>query len=352
MEIKSLLDAKNAAIVMRQHLKPVEGDHAVVFPPTFAELGYNIDQLKDADGREAKNVCLMDSVGSQANRMEPIFKLDPYAKLIPHITVTVKMKNDTDETVDILDAGHRIADAAVRFSDMAGEIRDAFRAAGKGNAVPLAKLAPTSLVFGCWDSRDTGIKMPRIVRSTVRALNVHPLTRSAQFIPALENSADAFDSLADREEKLLPEIGLAHVPAPAALGGVLLDGHSQLLRESVLSLSALRRLVGESEEETAKLRAYVLGLSLVAFTAPQDTFLRMGCELTPDPENPATWEVVGNDGTRASFTVTHEDALAFARDSSKEFGVGESLLTTFDPAVAKKALEEAKKKKNTTKKGK
>ncbi len=343
MEIKSLLDANNAAMVMRQHLKPVEGDHAIVYPPTFAEIGYNIDEFMDSDGRGAKNVCLMDSVGSQANRMEPIFKMDPYAKLIPHITVTVKMKNDTDETVDILDAGHRIADAVVRFSDLAGEIRDAFRAAGKGNAVPLAKLAPTSLVFGCWDSRDSGIKMPRIVRSTVRALNVHPLTRSAQFIPALENSADAFDSLTDREKKKLPDIGMAHVPAPAALGGVLLDGNCQLLRESVLSLSALRRLVGESEEDTAKLRAYVLGLALVAFTAPQDTFLRMGCELTPDPENPATWEVVRNDGTRAKFTVTHEDALAFAQESAKGFGVGADRAANFDRKAAKAALGTAAK---------
>ena len=81
----------------------------------------------------------------------------------------------------------------------------------------------------------------------------------------------------------------------------------------------------------------------------------MGCELTPDPEKPATWEVVRNDGTRTDFTVTHDDALAFALEAARDFGVGESLTATFDPAAAKKALKDAKDekdKKKATRKGK
>ena len=60
-------------VVIREHLIPIEGPDGVLFPATYAAGdgfpgGYNIDP---PDGE--KNVCLVDSVGSQANRIEPIF---------------------------------------------------------------------------------------------------------------------------------------------------------------------------------------------------------------------------------------------------------------------------------------
>ncbi len=339
-EIVTLLDSSNAAIVMRQNLKPVEGDNAVIFPPTFADVGYNIDELTDADGRVTGNVCLIDSVGSQANRMEPLFKCAPYSQLIPQVQVTIPR---TGEIVDILDAGHRVADAVVRFSELSEAIQDAFLAAKHGDTTLLARLAPTSLIFGCWDSRGTGVKLPRIVRATVRAHNVHKLTRSAQFTPALDDYEAAFDKLTDAEKKKLPDAGMGHVPAPAALGGVLIDGQSVLFREAVLSLAALRQLSGTDDTATATLRQYILGLALVTFTAPQDTFLRMGCELTADPERPATWELVHHDGSREGFTLTHQQALDFARQSADTFGVEALRSVEFDAKAAKEALKKAKK---------
>ena len=60
-----------AALVIREHLMPVEGHDGVLFPATFAASedktfkgGYNVDTF--ADG---KNICLIDSVGSQANHI-------------------------------------------------------------------------------------------------------------------------------------------------------------------------------------------------------------------------------------------------------------------------------------------
>jgi hypothetical protein len=47
-----------------------------------------------------------------------------------------------------------------------------------------------------------------------------------------------------------------------------------------VNLVALRQLGGDDGEA---LRAYVLGLALVAAAEPQDGFLRQGCLLTPDP---------------------------------------------------------------------
>src|SRR3990172_7474033 len=111
-----------AALVMRQWLEPVEGKDAVIFPPTYPieqdKPGYNIDRF-DKDGL---SVCQIDSVGSQANRMEPIFKSGPYSKLVPQIIISAG-----DRKIHLLDAGHRAADAIVRFSELGPELHEAFR---------------------------------------------------------------------------------------------------------------------------------------------------------------------------------------------------------------------------------
>src|SRR5262249_15681936 len=60
-----------------------------------------------------------------------------------------------------------------------------FKAVRKGDAEPLAKIAPTSLVFGVWDSRDTQSKLPRLIASTILAFDVCELKRSAQYNPAV-----------------------------------------------------------------------------------------------------------------------------------------------------------------------
>src|SRR5437867_2972851 len=176
-----LSDEGPAALVIRGHLIPVEGPDGVLFPATFAAGdgfpgGYNIDG--DPSG---VNVCLIDSVGSQANRIEPLFMQDKYKRLVPQIVVRAGEKE-----VNLLEAGHRAGDAIARCSELQQTLQGAFKALLKGDANPLAKLAPTSLVFGVWDSRDTQAKVPRLVSSTIRAFNVRKLTRSAQYVPAVE----------------------------------------------------------------------------------------------------------------------------------------------------------------------
>jgi len=333
-----------AAIVMRQYLKPVEGETpTVIFPPTYADIGYNIDTL-DQNG-EIKNVCAIDSVGSQANRMEPLFKKPPYSELVPQITVEVRKpalkgqsQGDLIDKVNLLDAGHRIADAVVRFSDKADEINEAFNAMKKGNAVPLAKLSPTSLVFGCWDSRGSSVKLPRIVRSTIKAFNVLKLTRAAQYVPATEHYEKAFEKLSEKEKKKFTDAGMGHVPSTGAPGGVLLDSKSEVIKETVVSLSPLRSLQTVDDSDAIRIRRYIFGLSLVAITASQEPLLRMGCELTADPDKPAIWEIVNCNGTRKSFAVSHKEALTFAQAAKEEFGIGESKSFTFDSRRANEAL--------------
>ena len=146
-------DSDVAAISIREYLQSVGGEDDVIFPPTFADpkKKYAIDET------EAGNVCIIDTVGSQANRIEPIFKSAPYSDLVPQVLIKAGEK-----TINLLDVGHRIADALVRFSDLSKNIEKAFLEHDRGNSLELAQLAPTSFVFGAWDSRDTEVKVPRI----------------------------------------------------------------------------------------------------------------------------------------------------------------------------------------------
>ena len=60
--------------------------------------------------------------------------------------------------------------------------RRAFEDFLSGDATAIAKLAPTSLVFGVWDSRDTQARLPRIVQSVIRAWDVSELKRQLNII--------------------------------------------------------------------------------------------------------------------------------------------------------------------------
>src|SRR5690606_40288913 len=102
--IGTWLDPKGpVALLRRELLMPVEGEDAVSFPPTYAEVGYNIDTLSDGT-----KVALVDSVGSQANRIEPIFSDEPeLAELVPQIRIDL----GNGRSVSIFEAGHRLGDA-------------------------------------------------------------------------------------------------------------------------------------------------------------------------------------------------------------------------------------------------
>jgi CRISPR-associated protein Csb1 len=99
------------AVAIREELEPVSGADSVFFPPTFAPPkdskdapGYVIDATLSSG-----NVALVDTVGAQANRIEPIFKQAPYSELVPKASVRIG-----EREIHLLDAGHRAADAVVR----------------------------------------------------------------------------------------------------------------------------------------------------------------------------------------------------------------------------------------------
>lgn len=338
--VESWIDPKGpVALVLKEHLVPVEGDGGVFFPPTYADVGYNIDTLGDGT-----KVVTVDSVGSQANRMEPLFASDEeLAKLVPRVSIDL----GEGRKLSVLDAGHRLGDAIVRASTLKDEAQKAFNAfLATGDATAIAKLGPTSLVFGVWDSRDTQAKLPRLVQSAIRAWDVDVLTRSAQYVPAADYAKMEVFSDEEKEKQEgnakspLAQRGFVAVPSTGAHGGVVARG--PIVRDVTINLIALRRLTGK---ETDALRRYVLGLCLVAATEPLDGFLRQGCMLVPKAEQPAGWEEVARTGVRTKIALTNDDARKLASKWASAFGVGEPREAKFDPKLAKADLGEKEGKK-------
>jgi len=315
------------ALTLVRELEPAEGKHAWIFPPTFAgedsatddeesgSGGYCIDTWEEPAAEEGlppvrRNVCLINSVGSQANFIEPIFKKEKYKDLVPQREVKFK----DGSVVSLLDAGHRAADASFRFSKELGkELWSAFNAIKtKRDYSDLIRLAPTSLIFGAWDSRGTGAKCPRIVRSVIRAYDVIKASRSAIYNPPIDYVdrdllAGALDKGKGKENPLSQE-GFKHSPASGSHGGVRVTGKLQI--EAALNLVVLRSLSSDPKH-----RQYLLGLALVALTYEDaGAFnLREGCLLRPLATD-CKWTAVHIDKIKdRPLTITHPDALDYAR---------------------------------------
>ncbi|MHB1037411.1 MAG: type I-G CRISPR-associated RAMP protein Csb1/Cas7g [Pirellulales bacterium] len=350
---KWLHDDGPAALVFHRILLPVEGKEAWIFPPTFALSesaddedegsggAYRIDEL--SDDPKCRNVCLLDSVGSQANRMEPIFKRPPYASLVPQRLV--EMKNG--DTVNLLDAGHRAADAVVRFSKNLGpRVWAAFDLIKKKHDCSgLAKLAPTSLVFGVWDSRGTGVKIQRIVRSVIRAYNVKQAKRSATYQAAYDYIGNElisrdYDKGSGKNNPLSQE-GFKYSLATGTHGGVLVSG--EIRQEAIINLVAIRTLTTD-----LNLKRYLLGLALVALSyRDQECFnLREGCLLraASTEDYDGKWREVNFDSTETAATITHAAALEFAGAAAKFVSFDESQRDRFDTDTAEAWLKIEKKK--------
>lgn len=343
------------ALHLKQKLTSVEcieeGDPCIIYPPTYADIGYNIDPLSDG-----KKVALVDSVGSQANRMEPVFKSASEKRedwLVPQIQIA--LGNDAGDVkvprLSLLDLAHRGADAVVQSSgDLAKQIKQAFsKLREKGDASDLCAIAPTSLVFGVWDSRGgSSEKRPRLVRSVIRGWDVEVLHAAAQFNSVWkeldEAQQKALQDEAKKQKKKLSTKGLADAPGVfyknsdrRILGGVLVKGPIQ--REVTINLVALRGLQAGSPEETNALRSYLLALALTAATAEIDLFLREGCHLRFENKEDK-WHLVTRRGNPEEITLDTNVISTAAKAGAEHFRSKwpKEMEYTFDVAEAKKLL--------------
>ena len=295
------------ALHLKEKLMPVEGEGAVIFPPTYAiPEKYVIDEL--ADGTK---VAQIDSVGSQANRMEPLFKEEPYRGLVPQNEVRLgKPPYGFDSGCrapprrrpgPLNWAARRAGEGGLRCLRRGGRCR-----ADREARADLAGLRRLG-------SRGGGAKLPRVVNSVIRAWDVDRVQRAATYIPPVDYAElQVFDEKDKQKaegdpKNPLAKRGFVHVPAED-VGGIVVRG--EIRRDVTVNLVALRRLDGVNG---AALRHYILGLALMAATDPQDGFLRQGCLLTPDPEAPAQWSCVNRDGTRQAIDSRPRSRLSTRR---------------------------------------
>jgi CRISPR-associated protein Csb1 len=373
-EFISLLDADGPiALIIKQELAPDDEDERVIFPPTYPMTNFKgkvqrfehgeyrvsielpPDSKRDKDERkenqkpgyqidrfpDGTNICEIDSIQSQSNRIEPKFKTIKEGTLVPQITIDVG-----PQTVNLLDAGHRAADAVIRMSSLASEFHDAWAAAKRSDLFPLATLAPTTLVFGAWDSRSSQMKLQRLFKAHIRVTNVRERTRSAQYTPAAEYVAlgaisKATAELKDQDDIRLSKEGGVHALSTQTVGGVELTSASRLTRTINVNLAAIRQLraaghrpaVAENATDEQKaaarnkqdesdrtrtqvLREYVLGLTLVAAYSHPDLNLREGCNLQTK-DDPASKLV--QDRRKGGRMFDPSNIGSFAEHAAKAF---------------------------------
>jgi CRISPR-associated protein Csb1 len=306
-----LIDIKKVAVVcVKQTMEAAFPDEPLK-PSTFPDSD-GVGQYLIYQNGDVKDVVL-DTHQSQANRIEPEFN---HKGLVPDSTVKVG-----EDQLFLTEAGHRLADAVVRFSNKASVVEEALQAFAKGNALKVAKLAPTSLLFGLWDSRKTGTKIVRLFNAEIRAHNVIEVPAAGQFVSSVPR-------LEDQATKDLSAEGLLDCPYNG-LGGVLVKG--EIVRNARLNVRGIRTLRGANAEETQKLQQYLLALGLFALSAPASADLREGCNLVATQTH---FSVFNEDGTRSDIALKHEDVLAFAKQAAQDFGVGPALEFVYDAKAA------------------
>lgn len=201
MTLKKLQEAVAggaAALRSRTVIQPAGGAGDKVFPPTYAGAVYATEKRR-LPGREDPVDCvLLDSVQSQANRLEEALQqaVDEGRLTIPVIEVDFADNGLLTEVgkVTSLQAPHRIADAILRDSLLDGK---AFRQSDEGkridavslaNATPLYEMCPTALVLGMWDSTGPkgglGAKFQRAMVSEIVGVNaVYGIKTSSRIDP-------------------------------------------------------------------------------------------------------------------------------------------------------------------------
>ena len=190
LDLKTLRDAvagTAAAFRCVTDYQPAGGPGDKVFPPTYEGGKYAVEDRIDPGTGEIQHCVLLDSVQSQANRME-LALLEAHRRgelalplLITRFDQDILLKKFI---VTSLEAPHRAADALFRDS-MLGDKK--FRESDEGksldkanirNATGLFGICPTALVFGLWDSTGPrgglGAKFQRALVSEIVGYDVVP----------------------------------------------------------------------------------------------------------------------------------------------------------------------------------
>ena len=395
MTYSTLLNAVKSAAGLRLRLKlqPLYGEGGTIFPCTVAGGKYLLSPRRVPGHAENLPCVIIDSVQSQANRLEDALLEDIHAGRIflPHVE-TAFPEDQLQKSVGrggkltCFDAPHRIFDAILRDSvDDSGKhfpltpVGEAVIKASSQNATALFDVSPASLLFGSWDS--TGIsgglgeKYSRCVVSELVGINavegvragtrIDPLNaeRSQKPDAILTETKDALWKELKKSRKKFDkpsEINHSSVPWGGdkdTHGGVTVDYVQQATTISMAALRQLRFPVkGKDTAETSSAAQAVLAavaLHGAALNTERGWFLRSRCDLTLADGEAVAWEVLGLDGPakQSLDSAATRKLLQEAITAAKKAGLpwrDEPIRLTPSPALLKLVIASQKAHRETT----
>lgn len=336
-QLRQLVAGDTVAIRGGATLEPAGGPGDKIFPPTHALDDKNkrpgakyAFETRRINGQDV-NCVLIDSVQSQANRMEEALQAlwADREIAVPVVSVDFSLVAPEVGRVTSLTAPHRIADALLRDSLLNGQlfrlsdIGKSFTDASTRDATALFKVCPTGLVFGLWDSTGPkgglGAKFQRALVSEIVGINaVYGSKTESRLDPLniLKKAADIYIA-ADETERWTTDVSKARkengepvkfgkegkpsevnhgnvTPSvDSVAGGVTID---EAKHSVVLSLAALRRLGFAEGAAEARTVLAALGLLAVLACESRGHDLRSRCLLVPRKGCALKLEAVGRDG--------------------------------------------------------
>jgi CRISPR-associated protein Csb1 len=366
-KVQQAVSGTAAAFRSRVRLQPAGGEGDKVFPPTYAGAVYASEKRRLPGYADPVECVLLDSVQSQANRIEEALQdaLDQHKIQIPVIEVDfsdipiVEPGTGNDGLfepigrVTSLEAPHRVADAILRDSEENGvpfrqtEIGKKIGSANLRNATPLFQICPTALLFGLWDSTGPkgglGTKFQRALVSEIIGIDASYGTKTSSRIDPLGIRKDAAliyetpnrgwtlsaaeAALEKKNPKLKGKDGkpseVNHGNIPPSLSDLSRDGRplaggvtiSYAEQMTVISLPALRRLqfpldgkVSAEVNNAGRTVLAALGLCGAVLAADRGLDLRSRCLLWPT--SPLAWELLDRPGTNSySFELQATTAI-------------------------------------------
>ena len=376
-QLRDAVAGSAAAFRSRTRLQPAGGEGDKVFPPTYKDAVYATEKRRLPGFEDPVECVLIDSVQSQANRIEEALQdaVDEGRIKIPVVEVdfsdipVVEPGTDVGDglfepigRVTSLEAPHRVADAILRDSELDGVT---FRetTAGKQigvaslrNATPLFEICPTALLLGLWDSTGPkgglGTKFQRALVSEIIGIAASYGTKTSSRIDPLAIRKDAAliyetpdrgwtlsaDEAAKKSKKpilkgkdgkpseanhgnIVPSLSDTTRDGVPLAGGVTIAYAEQM---TVISLPALRRLQfpvgGKVSVETNRAGRTVvaaLGLCGAVLATERGLDLRSRCLLWPTA--PLSWELLDRPGTdSASFELDGDTVIALLNDAVQQ----------------------------------
>ncbi|HOM53819.1 MAG TPA: type I-U CRISPR-associated RAMP protein Csb1/Cas7u [Phycisphaerae bacterium] len=341
---------QDAAIRRVQKLMPVGGPGEKIFPPTYPgerreDPPRHIFEMRRIDVKEngkdinkSVNCVLIDSVQSQANRLEEALLQAIRAERIamPYLVVDFSEQKGPDGSdvsdlgeVTSLDAPHRVFDAIIRDSELNGvkfTETDQYKQlllTKPTNALYLFEISPTSLLFGVWNSTGEGgglgTKFTRNIVSEIIGVNAVEGQKAAVRIDPLGIRASArvvggaldwvVASGTKGEKSVKPsEVNHSNVISNIINGGVTIE-YAQ--HTAVITCAGLRRLKfpGKTVKDESAGRAVLAAMALVALTQQDQAgyALRSRCNLVC--REVAPFEIVHADGSTKEFSITPDEAI-------------------------------------------